>query len=139
MYLDIRLAPRQDKDAHFNECLNEDQGEGIALDDCQKTTEHWPPSHSSGSTSGPSIFSYFLSSEVGHYGIETRVRKEFSEQRSWDSLSKTTPLDFLLGEFICLSLLILDQVDWCTAQHWRSTGGRDLPQSPRLAYLHGPL
>lgn len=37
------------------------------------------------------------------------------------------PLDFLDGEFIWNSLLILNQMDWRMAQHWRSTGGRDCP------------
>lgn len=37
------------------------------------------------------------------------------------------PLDFPGREFICLSLLMLNQVDWCMARHWRSTGGSNCP------------
>ena len=42
----------------------------------------------------------------------------------------SSPLDFAPREFTCASLLILNQVDWCTAQHRRSTGGRDCPDPP---------
>ena len=48
------------------------------------------------------------------------------------------PLDFFPGQFISRPLLILNQVDRCTAQHWRSTGGRDCP-NPLFGLPQSPL